>query len=95
MCKLVKLIGNNFTKSEHFLSLIEDTMRMRLNHMVKNNLSTEELITIDSLRSLTEGLSALSDATKGKRLVNLLKTMIVLAHRDGRSLLTEDVRLLT
>ena len=95
MCKIVKLIGNNFIKSDHFLSLIEDSMRMRLNHMVKNDISTEELITIDSLRSLTEGLSALGDATKGKRLVTLLKTMVVLAHRDGRSLLTEDVRLLT
>ena len=95
MCKMVKLIGNNFIKSEHFLSLIEDSMRMRLNHMVKNNLSTEELITIDSLRSLTEGLSALGDVTKGKRLVNLLKTMVVLAQRDGRPLLIEDVRLLT
>ena len=95
MCKMVKLIGNNFIKSEHFLSLIEDSMRMRLNHMVKNNLSTEELITIESLRSLTEGLSALGDVTKGKRLVNLLKTMVVLAQRDSRPLLIEDVRLLT
>ena len=84
---MVKLIGNNFIKSEHFLSLIEDSMRMWLNHMVKNNLPTGELITIESLRSMTEGLSALSDATKGKRLVNLLKTMVVLAHRDGRPLL--------
>ena len=94
MCCMVKLIGNNFVRSEEFLSLIEDSVRMRLNYMVKNEKPTEDFITIESIRHLTEGLSALGDGSR-KRLFGLLKTMIILAHRSGRPLLTEDPRLLT
>jgi len=31
----------NFIKSDAFLTLIEDSLRMRLNHLVKNGESTE------------------------------------------------------
>ena len=34
--KLTHLVGCNFVKSEPLLSLIEDSLRMRLNYVVKN-----------------------------------------------------------
>lgn len=46
MCKLVKLIGGNFIKSDDFLDLIEDSIKLRLQHYAKNEKSTEEHITV-------------------------------------------------
>ena len=68
---------------------------MRLNHMVKQSKATDDFISNQSLRDLTEGLSSLSDGSESKKLFSLLKTMIILAHRNGRNLLKEDLHLLT
>ena len=48
---------------------------------------------MESVRNLTEGLSALSSGSH-KKLFSLLKTMVILAHREGRPLLVQDTRLL-
>jgi len=36
ICRLVKLMGYNFTKSEEFFSLIEDTLTIQTNHVLQN-----------------------------------------------------------
>ena len=41
---MVKLIGSNYMKSKSFLNLIEGSLRMRLNHMVKQSKPTKEFI---------------------------------------------------
>lgn len=93
MCRLVKLIGHNFMQSGELLSLIEDSLKMHLNHLVKNGKGTEESITGENLHHLVEGLSALGDGSR-KRMFSLLKTMVILAHREGRHLLSDDPKLL-
>lgn len=95
MCKIVKLVGNNFQRSESLLSLIEDSIRMRLNHMIKNEKNTEDYITIEGIRNLTEGLDAYGSLVGTKRLMSLVKTMVILAHREDRPLLKQDAKLLT
>ena len=95
MCKLVKLIGNNFQKSQSLLTLIDDSIRMRLNYMIKNEFKTEEFITGEDVRNLVEGLNAYSSMVGTKRLISLVKTMLILAHRDDRPLLASDTHLLT
>ena len=93
MCRIVNLVGSNYLQSEDLLSLIEDSLKLRLNHMVKNELKTDEFITGQNLNSLAEGLSALGDASR-KRLFSLMKTMVILAHRGGRKVLIDEQRLL-
>ena len=93
MCRIVNLAGNNFLKSDDLLALIEDSLKLRLNHMIKNELKTEECITGKCLTDLTNGLSALGNA-KQKRLFSLVKTMVILAKRDGRQVLVDEERLL-
>ena len=93
MCRLVNLIGNNFARSEDFLALIEDSLKLRLNHMIKNELPTGDFINADSLTKLADGLSALGLADR-KRLFSMLKTMVILSHRDGRKVLLDSDRLL-
>ena len=95
MCKLVKLIGNNFQRSQSLLTLIDDSIRMRLNYMIKNEIKTEEFITGEDVRNLVEGLNAYSSMVGTKRLISLVKTMLILAHRDDRPLLASDTHLLT
>ena len=87
MCKMVKLVGNNFQRSESFLGLIEDSIRMRLNYMIKNDKETKDYIQIEGVRNLIEGLDAYSSLVGTKRLISLVKTMIILAHRNDRPLL--------
>ena len=77
------------------LTLIEDSLRMRLNYIIKSEgKTTEEIITTESVANLTEGLSAFSSLRATKRMSSLLKTMIILAHREGRPLLQQDTKLL-
>lgn len=48
---------------------------------------------MESVRDLTEGIDELGTASR-KKLFTLLKTMIVLANREGRPLLVQDSKLL-
>ena len=59
MCKLMKLIGGNYIKSDTFLSLIEDSLRLRLQHFAKHSVSTESQINVETVRDFTEGLNLL------------------------------------
>lgn len=93
MCRIVNLVGSNYLQSEDLLSLIEDSLKLRLNHMVKNELKTDEFITGQNLNSLAEGLSTLGDAGR-KSLFSLMKTMVILAHRGDRKVLIDEQRLL-
>lgn len=62
MCLLLNLVGQNFQKSEPTLQLINDSIRLRLNHVIKNDLQTSEMITVETVRNVVEGLSANSSA---------------------------------
>ena len=66
-------------KDESFISLIEESINLRVTHSLKTaeslNLSSQDLI------NLTEGMSVKSMARK--RLNTLLKTMIILDARKG------------
>ena len=86
MCKLVKLIGNNYVKSPEFLSLVENTLKMRLTYLVKKSEASSEHFDGACVRDLTDGLSAMGDPIGTKPLFNILKTMLLLASREGRNL---------
>ena len=94
MCKIVKLIGNNFQRSEELLRLIDDSIRMQLNHMIKHDKKTEEYITSTGVLCLIQGLDAYSSLLGTKRLISLAKTMVILAQRDNRPLLLENGQIL-
>ena len=89
LCKLVKLIAYNHMKDESFLSLIEESINLRVTHALKTadslKLNSQDLV------NLTEGMSVKSMARK--RLNTLLKTMIILEARKGQNFLTGDTRL--
>ena len=61
--KLVYLAGNNYTKSEPFLAHIEDSLRMRLNFIVKNAVEDgqkwSDYYDAQTLSLLVDGLGAL------------------------------------
>ena len=79
LCILVKLIGYNHMKDEKFLSLIEESLNLRVTHSLK---SKEQLgITSNDVKNLTEGMSVKSISRK--RLNTLLKTIIILEARKG------------
>ena len=79
----MKLIAYNHIKDENFLSLIEESLNLRVTHSLKNK---EPLgITSDDMKNLTEGMSVKSIARK--RLNTLLKTMIILEARKGQNFL--------
>ena len=84
--KLVYLTGNNYMKSEPFLALIEDSLRMRLNFIVKNagadGQKWSDYYDAQTVGLLVDGLGALGQAQR-KRLFSLVKTMVILAHRDA------------
>jgi hypothetical protein len=89
LCTLVKLIGSNHQKHEGFLSLIEETINMRVQHSLKSDSSLD--LTSEAMKNLTEGMSRLSMSRK--RMNTLLKTVIILEARKGRNMLAQDRRL--
>ena len=70
--KIVKLIGYNFEKSESFLTLLEDSLKVRVSHAIKSKEPME--INIQGLLDLTEGMSVLGQ--KRPRLIALLKRIL-------------------
>ena len=83
LCTLVKLIGSNHKKDEGFLSLIEETVNMRVQHSLKSDSQLD--LSTDAMKDLTEGMSRLSMSRK--RMNTLLKTIIILEARKGRNML--------
>ena len=94
MSKIVFLAGHNYQRSDELLATIEDTIRMRINYLLRHEKPVSDVITADVLRNLIEGLSALSLGSK-KSIFSLLKTMVILCHREGNAILSSDARLLT
>lgn len=66
-------------KDETFLSLIEESINLRVTHALKTSESLQ--ISSQDLINLTEGMSVKSMSRK--RLNTLLKTMIILEARKG------------
>jgi hypothetical protein len=55
LCRLVKLIGYNHQKNDEFLSIIEDTIKIRVGEENENLDISKE-----SLKDLVEGMSVAS-----------------------------------
>ena len=66
-------------KDETFLSLIEESINLRVTHALKTSESLQ--ISSQDLINLTEGMSV--NSMSRKRLNTLLKTMIILEARKG------------
>ena len=55
---------------------------MRLNYVVKSGDNWSDHFDVESISNLVDGLSTLGQASR-KRLFSLVKTMVIVAYRDG------------
>jgi len=73
LCRLFRLLSYNFDKNDEFITLIEDSIKIRLSHAIK---SKEPLnVSVEGMLALTEGLSVLGQ--RRPRLLALLKRILV------------------
>lgn len=73
LSRLTRLIAYNFDKSEEFITLIEDSIKVRLSHAIKAGEPIE--ISLEGMLALTEGISMLS--IRRPRLLALLKRILI------------------
>ena len=73
LARFVRLLSYNFNKNDEFITLIEDSIKIRLSHAIK---SGEPLnVSLDGMLALTEGLSVL--AIRRPRMLTLLKRILL------------------
>ena len=81
LCRLVKLIGYNHQKNDEFLSMIEDSLKIRIDS------GSEQLgVTKESLKDLIEGISVGSVSRKrmNAQVRKLLKLQVHLFEQDPK-----------